>query len=92
MDATALGYMFPRLTITLNNGSGDVNYLYPHSSLDGGTHTGYVTAFKETNLFQVAAASGSGNGYFGGAQLVGTSYTGNIIKQPAFSWVSTPLQ
>jgi hypothetical protein len=95
MDATTLTWMFPGLSIILDNGSGPVHYLvtgvYPHDSLDGGTHAGYVRVVNPDNLFLL---SGGGVGFASNPQLAGTAgttYTGTTIGQDAYSWVTATL-
>jgi hypothetical protein len=96
MDANSLSAMFPGLVIGLNNGSGNQYYLvtgvFPHNSLDGGTHPGYVQL--STGIVSPLENGVPGPGGNGLAGTIGTTYTttgsphGEVaqINQQPFSW------
>jgi hypothetical protein len=79
--------MFPGLGITLDNGSVPVHYIvsavYSWTSLDGGTHRGYLTVFRPT------AACNAANACLAGTTT--TVYTGTTIGQDSFNWKTVTL-
>jgi hypothetical protein len=82
MDSASLGYMFPGLMITLNNGvSGAVHYLvtgvYPSNSLDG-THPGYIVVCNATQMLTMFNGGAGCQNTFASqvtSGTVGTTYT-----------------
>lgn len=70
-----------------NARSGPVHYIvtgvYPWTSLDGGTHRGYLTVFRPTAAYNAANPCLAGT--------TTTVYTGTTIGQDSFNWKTVTL-